>query len=326
MKFIKFDNEMRASYSFALEELIMTSPQFAEEYFLFWRTSPTLMLGRFQNTYNEINKKYVDENNINVVRRNSGGGTIYTDENCWQYSFITFKEAGKMKDFRLFTKPVIVALSKLGLNAEFSGRNDLLVDGKKFSGNAQYSIKDRFLHHGTLLFDTNIDNLQNSITISEDKIISKGIASIRDRVTNIKPYLNKEMSSIEFYSEFLNLISEKMEVIDLSDDVFSNAKKIEKEKFITFDWNYGKSPEFNITKSKRFLGGKIENHLFVQNGVITNCYISGDFFLDGDISIIQNAVVGTKYEKEELKNALMKISNQNQFIMISFEEFLECCI
>jgi lipoate-protein ligase A len=326
MKFIKFDNEMRASYSFALEELIMTSPQLTEEYFLFWRTNPTLMIGRFQNTYNEINKKYVDENNVNVVRRNSGGGTIYTDGNCWQYSFITWKEAGKIKDFRLFTKPVIDALSKLGLNAEFSGRNDLLVDGKKFSGNAQCSFRDRFLHHGTILFDTNIDNLQNSITINEDKIISKGVTSIRDRVTNIKPYLNKEMSSIEFYSEFLKLISEKMEVIFLSDDIFSDAKKIEKEKFLTFDWNYGKSPEFNITKSKRFFGGKIENHLFVQNGLITNCYISGDFFLDGDISIIQKAVIGTRYEKKELKNALMKISHQNQFIMISFEEFLECFI
>jgi lipoate-protein ligase A len=199
MKYIEFDNQLKASYSFALEEYLMSQSKFLDEYFMFWRTSPTLMIGRFQNTIEEINVEFAKENGTKVVRRNSGGGAIYTDENCWQFSFITWKEFGKVKNFCYFARPVIAALKELGVNVVFSGRNDLLLNDKKISGNAQFNIGNRFLHHGTILFDVNVDNMIKSLVVGDEKIISKGIKSVRERVTNIKQSLyDSNITSEEF--------------------------------------------------------------------------------------------------------------------------------
>lgn len=327
MKFIEFDNFLRSSYSFALEEFIMKNTDFDDEYFLFWRTRPTLMIGRFQNTIQEINSQFVKENNIDVIRRNSGGGTIYTDENCWQFSFITWKEKGQVKDFRDFTKPVIDALRKLGIKAEFSGRNDLMIEGKKFSGNAQFGIKDRFLHHGTILFNTDLDNLVKSLNVGDEKVISKGIRSVKERVTNIKPYLNNSgISNQEFKNEIISLLKTDMEQIFVTPQQFEAIDDIEKGKFLTWEWNYGNSPEFNITKSKRFDGGKVEILLNVKNGIIQSCTIYGDFFFNDDISTLQDSVIGCKYEKNDISRSLSKIYESNPLYLISITELLSCFI
>ncbi|MDL2262040.1 lipoate--protein ligase [Bacteroidales bacterium OttesenSCG-928-I21] len=325
MKYIEFDNHLRSSFSFALEEYIMSSDSFDDEYFLFWRTHPTLMIGRFQNTLQEINRKFVEENRIDVVRRNSGGGTIYTDENCWQFSFITWKKSGKMKDFRDFTRPVINALKTLGIDAKFSGRNDLMIGDKKFSGNAQFGMKDRFLHHGAMLFDTNLDNLVKSLNVKDEKFISKGIKSVRERVTNIKPFLNNpNISSLEFKNKMIELLRENIDIKYLSSKDIEKIEKIEKEKFLTWDWNYGNSPEFNVSNSKKLDGGKVETQLNVKNGIITDCSIFGDFFFSGDISTIQNLLIGNKYDKASIKEKLLQITDSDMFYKITTDELLEC--
>jgi lipoate-protein ligase A len=306
MKYIEFDNQLKASYSFGLEEYIMTQPKFKDEYFIFWRTLPTLMIGRFQNTIEEINAKYAEENKINVIRRNSGGGTIYTDENCWQFSFITWKEYGKVKDFRLFTKPILDALKKLGIDAVFSGRNDLLFGDKKFSGNAQFSIGNRFLHHGAILFDTNIDNMVKALLVGDDKIISKGIKSVRERVINIKQYLsNPNITSEEFKEKMISIVGNEMETIAIDEEDLMEIKKIENEKFLDWNWNYGKSPEFNITKTTETQGGKFIVNLDVRNGVITNCKLNGDFFFTGDIIDFEKNLIGCKYEKISIQERIL---------------------
>ncbi|MDR2009703.1 MAG: lipoate--protein ligase [Bacteroidales bacterium] len=325
MKYIEFDNHLRSSYSFALEEYIMTSPDFPDEYFLFWRTHPTLMIGRFQNTIQEINRRFVEENNVDVVRRNSGGGTIYTDENCWQFSFITWKKAGVVKDFRDFTKPVMDALEQLGINAEFSGRNDLMAGGKKFSGNAQFGMKDRFLHHGAILFDTNLDNLVRSLNVNDEKIISKGIKSVKERVTNIKPFLKDTgISGLEFRDRMIEILKHNMETLYLNSDDIKNIEDIERQKFLTWEWNYGNSPEFNITHSKRLEGGKVEIQLNVRNGIINNCSIFGDFFFSGDITSVQNLLIGCRYDKESIKNVLENVYGSDGFYRISKDDLLSC--
>ena len=326
MKYIEFDNQLKASYSFALEEYIMTHQQFTDEYFMFWRTTPTLMIGRFQNTIQEINSKFVEENNIKVVRRNSGGGTIYTDENCWQFSFITWKEKGKVKDFRDFTKFVINALEKLGLEVSFSGRNDLILDGRKFSGNAQFSMGDRFLHHGAILFDTNIDNMVKVLVVGDDKIISKGIKSVNERVINIRQSLNNpNITSKEFKDEMIAIIGKEMESININDADLLKVKEIETKKFLNWDWNYGKSPDFNITKTTQTIAGKFIINLYVKNGIIIDCKLNGDFFFRGDIIKFEENFINCRYEKTDILEKLMSLE-ADLFYMISNSELVDCFI
>lgn len=326
MKYIELDNHLRSSLAFATEEYIMKNTDLEDEYFMFWRTKPTLMIGRFQNTIQEINQQFVRENDFDVIRRNSGGGTVYTDPDCWQFSFITWKNSGKVKDFRDFTKPVIDALKNLGIPAEFHGRNDLHCSGKKFSGNAQFGMKERFLHHGTILFDTNLENLVRSLNVADEKIISKGIQSVRERVTNIRPFLSNDMDSIKFRDSMITLLRADMEQVALTADDMREIDIIENEKFLTWEWNYGNSPKFNITKSNRFDGGKVEVQLNVENGIIKTCSIFGDFFCNGDISVIEESVIGCKYEKHTISNALESVNATGMLYLISLEELVSCFI
>ncbi|PLW98779.1 MAG: lipoate--protein ligase [Marinilabiliales bacterium] len=327
MKYLEFENYLRASYSFAVEEYIMRSPKFTDEYFMFWRTNPCLMIGRFQNTVEEINQEFARENNIEITRRNSGGGTVYTDTECWQFSFITNRKDGKTKDFRDFTKPVTDALNELGADATFNNRNDLTISNKKFSGNAQYGIKERFLHHGTLLFNTNIDNLVLSLRIADEKIRSKGIKSVRERVTNLKPYLKKpETDSLEFRNAMINFIKGDMETVTLDDEDRKAISAIEEKKFTTWGWNYGESPKFNYSNAQRFEGGKIDVHLYVSEGIIKQCSLYGDFFCKGDISIITNSVIGIKYQRDDIFAALEEVNTSDMLYNISIEELLSCFI
>ena len=326
MKYLEIENHLSASYAFAVEEYIMKSKAFDDEYFMFWRTKPTLMIGRFQNTIQEINSQFAKVNNIDVIRRNSGGGTVYTDLNCWQFSFITKKNAGQVKNFSDFTKPVIDALRKLGVQAEFHGRNDLHCHGKKFSGNAQFGMKDCFLHHGTILFDTNLENLVRSLNVTNEKIISKGIQSVRERVTNIRPYLAEDMDSLTFRESMISMLKENMEHITLNKDDIRMIENIEKDKFSSWEWNYGNTPKFNITKSVRFEGGKVEVQQDIKNGVIQKCSIFGDFFCDGDISIIQNSVIGCKYESSEIKSALQNCNADKMLYLINLDQLVTCFV
>ncbi|MDD3685552.1 MAG: lipoate--protein ligase [Bacteroidales bacterium] len=326
MKFIALDNQMRSSLAFATEEYIMKNPDFKDEYFMFWRTKPTLMIGRFQNTIQEINSQFAKDNSIEVIRRNSGGGTVYTDPDCWQFSFITWKNAGQVKDFRDFTKPVIEALKSMGIPAEFHGRNDLHCAGKKFSGNAQFGMKERFLHHGTILFDTNLENLVRSLNVTDEKIISKGIQSVRERVTNIRPFLSHDMDSIHFRDKMIEILKGDMEQEVLSELDLAQIDKIEKDKFLTWDWNYGNSPAFNITRSNRFDGGKVEVQLDVENGIIKTCSIYGDFFCNGDISIIQDSVIGCRYEASDIRAALESVNTSEMLYLIKTDELVSCFV
>ena len=187
------------------------------------------------------------------------------------------------------------------LIAEFSGRNDLMAAGKKFSGNAQFGFKNRFLHHGTVLFDTNLDNLVKSLNVGDEKVVSKGIKSVRERVTNIKGLLNDpDISALDFRNRIIALLKQDMETIYLTEEQKVKVEELESRKFLSWDWNYGNSPECNITRSKRFAGGKIEIYLNVKKGIITECSIYGDFFGTGNISTICDSVRGVPYERNEL--------------------------
>ncbi|MDR2511243.1 MAG: lipoate--protein ligase [Bacteroidales bacterium] len=322
MTYISFNNNKSAAASFAAEEYLLKNPLFQDEYFMFWNTVPTLMIGRFQNTIEEINLDFAKHKKMDVIRRNSGGGTIYTDENTWQFSFITWKENNQVKDFREFTKPVIQALENLGVAATFSGRNDLLLGDKKFSGNAQFSYKNRFLHHGSILFNAHIEDLVKSISPDNQKIISKGIKSVKERVVNLKKFLkNSQMTTKDFKNEMLKFLKKDMPILEFSEKDMQEILKIQEKKFNTWDWNFGKSPEFSISKSQKFTGGKVEVLLNVKNGFIIDCRFNGDFFFNGDIDKFQQKFIGLKYNANDVAAVLHH--SENYFQSIDVDKILE---
>ena len=292
MMYIEHDST-DAKFNFALEKYAMDELSVADSYFMFWRTNPTLMIGRYQNTLKEINMAYAKKNSIDIVRRITGGGTIYTDPNGWQFSFIIKNPGKRSIEFAEFTKPILDALRSLGVDdAQHSGRNDLVIDGRKFSGNAQYIRKDVVLHHGSLLFDTDLEVLVRSLSVDNEKIISKGIESVRQRVTNIAEHMPKSLSSEEFRDVMLAHLTKDMQTYTLSETDIERVKQIRDAQFDTWDWNFGHDPKFNITKENRFAGGKLMVQAYVEEGRIVDIHFYGDFFAREGLSELEKSLNG----------------------------------
>jgi lipoate---protein ligase len=313
-----------ASFNFALEKYAITELEVSDEYFMFWRTAPTLMIGKFQNTLAEINMPYAKEHNIKIVRRVTGGGTIYTDMNGWQFSFITKRQA-KM-DFAGYTAPILEAVCSLGVAAELSGRNDLTIGGRKFSGNAEYIGKNVTLHHGSILFDTDLEELVRSLNVSDEKIISKGIKSVRQRVTNIAEHLDKKMTSLEFRDVMLKYLLRGMNVYELNQKDKAAVNEIKRSQFDSWEWNFGNDPKFNVTKENRFTGGKLSAKVLVESGRIANIKFYGDFFADERIGSLEQSLSGCRYEESDIKDALEKARAGECFYNITLDEILSCII
>jgi len=313
-----------AAFNFALEKYLMQCPEMPDDYFLFWRTTPTLMIGRFQNTLAEINMPYAKERGIKIVRRITGGGTIYTDLNGWQFSFIVKRE-GRM-DFAGFTRPILDALRSLGVDAQLSGRNDLTIDGRKFSGNAEFIGKGVTLHHGSLLFDTDLEELVRSLNVSDEKIISKGIKSVRQRVTNISEHLKEKMTSVEFRDVMLDFLLRGMGTYELSRKDIESVEDIKRSQFDSWEWNFGNDPKFNVTKENRFAGGKLCAKVLVENGRIANIRFYGDFFADERIGALEQSLTGCRYDEENIKEALLNSNAADCFYNITAGEILSCII
>lgn len=318
------NNSTNPYYNFALEYYLIHEKSLPDnQIFMFWRTEPTVMIGKYQNTLEEINEKFVKENNINVVRRITGGGAIYTDMGGWQFSFITKGKADQI-DFNKYVTPIIEALIKMGVSAEFNSRNDLVIKDKKFSGNAQCMSNGYTLHHGSLLFNTDFEQMVRCLTVDDYKIISKGIKSVRERVTNISDHLPKPVDSLKFKELMVKSIMNGSDnEYKLTDEDIKRINEIAKEKFETWQWNYGKSPKFNITKVGRFEGGKIEIKLDVNKGIIENCNLYGDFFGTVDVTKLCISLIGCEYNKESVKAALEKQQMDHVFYNISFDELID---
>lgn len=315
-----------AKFNFALEKYAMEELEIGSSYFLFWRTSPTLMIGRYQNTLAEINMPYARAHNVSIVRRVTGGGTIYTDPNGWQFSFIVRNPGESKIEFSFFTAPILAALHSLGVNAEFSGRNDLTIDGKKFSGNAQYVRRDVVLHHGSLLFDTDLEALVRALNVDDEKIISKGIQSVRQRVTNIADYLPERMSSLAFRDVMLAYLLREMDTYVLTEQDIRRIVEIRTALFDQWEWNFGKDPRFNVAREGRFAGGKLSTHVFVEQGHITDIRFYGDFFAKEGLDQLQVELLGCRYETTAVRAALISANAEDYFYQITVDELLSCII
>ena len=311
----------------AIEEYILKNMDVEKDPFLlFYINEPSIIIGKNQNTAEEINTEYVDSKGIHVVRRLSGGGAVYHDHGNLNYSFITVDDGESFRNFRKFTEPVVKALNGLGVNAELSGRNDLMAEGRKVSGNAQFSTRGRMYSHGTLMFDTDVDEVVAALKVSKEKIESKGIKSIRSRVANISEFLKEPMPITEFRSAILNSIfegEENVKLWELTDKDWEGIHEISRERYGNWDWNYGKSPKFNVKHSHRFPVGGIDVRLQVENGLVEDAKIFGDFFGVGDVSEIENAITGIKYERASLDKAVSGIDIPKLLGGITKEEFLK---
>lgn len=311
----------------AIEEyLLKTMDVEKEPILLFYINQPSIIIGKNQNTIEEINTDYVEDNGIIVVRRLSGGGAVYHDLGNLNFSFITKDDGDSFMNYKKFTQPVVDALAKLGVNAELSGRNDILAEGRKVSGNAQFATRGRMFTHGTLLFNTEIDAVVSALKVKKDKIESKGIKSVRSRVANISEFLNDEMTVEQFRMEILKSVfdgEENIRYYELTDEDWTNINKISEERYQRWEWNYGKSPRFNIQKTHRFPSGGIDIRLEVNKGVIEEAHIFGDFFGVGDVADIEARLIGTNYDRTSIAEALKDIDIPKYFGGITDQDFLQ---
>ena len=317
------------AYNIALEAYAFRELVNEDELFILWINRPAIIVGKHQNTIQEINKEYTDAHGIKVVRRLSGGGAVYHDLNNLNYTIISKEDENKAFDFKSFSTPIINTLAQLGVKAEFTGRNDLEIDGKKFCGNAQAYINGRIMHHGCLLFDVDLSVLANALKVSKDKFESKGVKSVRARVTNIIDELPEKITVEEFRDLLLDYM--KKEYPEMTEYVFSDEElaeinRIKDTKFGTWDWNYGKSPEYNVRSGTKFPSGKVEIFANVIESKIQDIKIYGDFFGIEDVAAVEDVLRGVKYEREDVLKALQTINLGRYFTGITAEEIAEAVV
>ena len=315
---------MSAIFNLALEEYLLTN--YEDEFFMLWTSVPSILIGKHQNTYTEINIPYVQERDIPVVRRMSGGGTVFCDPGNINFTFIENDQAS-FADFRKFTQPILTYIQSLGVDATFSGRNDLVIGEQKFSGNAQYRIKSRILHHGTLLFDSMIGDLVNALTPKDEKFKDKSVSSVKARVTNIKTHLpNKDMTVATFREEIYQHIHQTFEdstFYNLTDADIEAVNRLVQEKYATWQWNYGDSPKYDYNNIRKFSSGLVELGLTVQKGLIKKISLHGDFFAREELTGLYDVLESAPHQKQALMQVLETVNLDDYLQGISKEDFVD---
>lgn len=324
-------NDIRTNL--ATEQYLMNSNKIQLPFMLFYIEKPCIIVGRNQNTMEEINEEYCQKHGITVTRRLSGGGAMYQDLGNLCFSFIVPANEQKFGDFKTLVKPVVDALHEMGVTkAKVTGRNDIVVDGKKFSGNAMYTRENKTFSHGTLMFDVDTDAVTHALRVPKDKIESKGIKSVRSRVTNIKQYFKPEYQKLDtfgFRDELIKKIwhvdsikaAEKFEY-HLTNEDQKEIQKIEKERYDNWDWVYGESPQFTVKKRKHFTGGTIDARFNVENGHIKNLKIYGDFFGIKNVEEIEKALIGKEYNAQTIQKILESFDLNRYFNGIPSDEII----
>ncbi|NGP88796.1 lipoate--protein ligase [Fodinibius halophilus] len=326
MIFIDNEGVTNPHLNLALEEYALRNLDYSHDYLLFYINDPSIIIGRNQNTLEEINHEYVEQEDIYVVRRISGGGAVYHDTGNLNFSFITDYDKKHLNNFRKFTDPVIRVLESMGVNAALSGRNDIQVDGRKISGNAQFSSVKRMFSHGTLLFDSDLSEVTNALDVKMSKIQSKGHKSVRSRVANISEFLDEPMPVTVFREKLLEGLYEyrdDFETYQLTEKEWAEVHELKNEKYDQWDWNFGKSPKFNIKRSRRFEAGEIDLRLDVEKGHIENVKIYGDFFGKEPVEQLEDHLQGARYDREEVEELLSPIDIEGYFGSVPKEEFIE---
>ncbi|GIP36968.1 lipoate--protein ligase [Paenibacillus sp. J31TS4] len=308
----------------AIEEYALRQLPIEDDYLLFYINEPSIIIGKNQNTMEEINSEYVEANGIHVVRRLSGGGAVYHDLGNLNFSFITKDDGSSFHNYRKFTQPVVEALRDMGVDAALSGRNDLQVGERKISGNAQFSTKGRMFSHGTLLFDSDMERVSLALKPNPEKFKSKGIKSIRSRVANIAEFLDEPMTIGQFREALLRSIFGGGQVTEyvLEDRDWAAIEAISQDRYRNWDWNYGKSPMFNVREVRRLSSGTFDVRLDVEEGHIRQASIYGDFFGLGEVFDVEEKLRGVRYERASVEEALADVDLTHYFGPVDREEWL----
>ncbi len=302
-KFITHDIH-DAYFNLASEEYLLK--QTDGYYFYLWINDPSVIIGINQNAIEEVNLAYTEKAGIKVVRRLTGGGAVFHDNGNLCYTVIApYNDTENA--YKKFTAPIIEYLNSLGIKAEFSGRNDITVSGQKISGNAQTVYQNRIMHHGTLLFSSDMSRLANSLNPSKLKMQSKGIKSVRARVTNILEHIEKEMTISEFKEGLKKVFLKSATEYEFTEEDLASINKLKEEKYSTYEWNIGRSPKGENEFSYKFPFGIFKLTFDTKNGLIENANIHGDFFSHKDINGFTVQLNGVKFNREELLKAFIGI-------------------
>ena len=314
------------AFNLAAEEYLLTVLK--KEIISLWRNAPAVIIGRNQNAIEEINLDYVKENDITVIRRQTGGGAVFHDLGNINYTVIQNFVPGDFNNYAKFTAPVRDYLQTLGVDAQLSGRNDLTVDDMKISGNAQTVKGNMIMHHGTLLISLNMGKLAGALKPKQLKIESKGIKSVRSRVTNIASYI--ENVDVEQFFEglsqyFLDTIP-GIELYEYTEEDLAAINKLVEEKYSQWEWNFGHSPEYDLEQSQKFDFGLVDVRLKVESGIISEIYIYGDFFGLEDKSLLEKLLTGIRHEKDAIMKALENVNVSNYISGMTTQQLVDMII
>ena len=314
-----------AAFNLAAEQYVFDALPRDRAYCLLWQNRSAVVIGKYQNTLAEINLPFVEENGIQVVRRLSGGGAVYHDLGNLNYSFIADAGDAGTLDFQLFCAPVVRTLAALGVQAEVNGRNDITIEGRKFSGNAQYLRGGRILHHGTLLFDSDLSVVARALQVDEEKIRAKGLRSVRSRVTNIRPLLPEDIPLPVFRKTLLeNILRETPgEEYRFTEADLASIEALRQSRYARWDWNFGASPPCTLLKRRRFEGcGTVEAHIAVEHGRIESLRFMGDFFSAAEPEELAVRFTGLRPERADYAAVLADVPVSRYFLGLDREGLL----
>lgn len=323
MRFIELTSTDPA-VNLAAEEWLLR--QTDQDVFMLWRNAPSVIVGRNQNTRGQVNEDFVRERRIPVVRRLTGGGAVFHDLGNVNYTFIRLGQTDRDIDFRRFTAPIIEALAAMGVTSTFEGRNDLAIAGLKISGNAQFMLHDRVLHHGTLLFSAVMADLSGALRLEPIKYRDKAVQSIPKRVTNIAAHLPEPMAVTDFMDRVMAHVSggAAAGALRLTPDEEAAVEMLADRKYRSFEWNYGYSPRYAFAKTSRTPGGVVEAHLDAVDGRITAVRLLGDYFGRRPVSELEACLVGCLHDRDALAARLAEVPLGDYLRDVDLPTFLDC--
>lgn len=322
--FYYISNSNQAAFNQATEEYLLKN--FDENFYMLYRNKAAVIIGKHQNALAEINLDKCEEQGIEIVRRLSGGGTVFHDEGNLNYCFISNGTKGELINFRKYSQPVIDVLQSLNVNAKFEGKSDLTIDGMKFSGNASHIYRSKVMQHGTMLFSSDLSRLNSLLKVNPLKFKDRGIRSIRSRVCNISDHLSTPLSIDDLQNKIIDHVQNhfpEVKAYELTEEDHQAIQKLMEEKYLKWEWNFGYSPKYKFERLISFANGNIlEIELDIEKGRIVRSEILGNCIKMGNINELENKLINVPHHKESLLQELEQIDLNDYFLKIEIEDLI----